>query len=551
MKRNTNVRMKLKGVTGFCLLFLFIFLFVSQTLLAVSPSPKPRPKGEKIVLKHADKVHFDQYKNPGVQIFIGNVAFDHNGLLLYCDSADFYQDDNSFKAFGHVRMVQGDTLSLRGEYLFYDGNSQIAQVRRNVVLRHRKTELYTDSLNYDRVYNMGYFFEGGKLVDGENVLTSDWGQYDTSTREALFNYNVNLEGKDYMLSGDTLYYDTRPRQSHMLGPSTIVNGESRIRTENGYFNSETSSVKLLDRSVVVDKTHKIVGDTIDYDKGTGEARARGNVVLVDEANKNIMTSHYCYYNDSTGYAIAYDSAQIKNYSETDTLYMHADTFKIYTYNLRTDSAYRVAHAFAHVRSYRTDVQSVADSMIYNSLQHKLSLFGNPIIWNENRQILGEEIFAYFNDSSIDSIHVVNQALMAERLDSVHYNQVAGREMNFYFENGQLKENRVIGNVLVNYFAYDDDSLMIGMNHTETSLLRLFMENKQLSKIWTRESKGTFYPLLFVTDKEAYLSNFAWFDYMRPSSSADIFIWVPKAAGTELKRTERRVVPFQSLKGIKR
>ena len=72
MKRNTNVRMKLKGVTGFCLLFLFIFLFVSQTLLAVSPSPKPRPKGEKIVLKHADKVHFDQYKNPGVQIFIGN-----------------------------------------------------------------------------------------------------------------------------------------------------------------------------------------------------------------------------------------------------------------------------------------------------------------------------------------------------------------------------------------------------------------------------------------------------------------------------------------------
>ena len=551
MKRNTNVRMKLKGVTGFCLLFLFIFLFVSQTLLAVSPSPKPRPKGEKIVLKHADKVHFDQYKNPGVQIFIGNVAFDHNGLLLYCDSADFYQDDNSFKAFGHVRMVQGDTLSLRGEYLFYDGNSQIAQVRRNVVLRHRKTELYTDSLNYDRVYNMGYFFEGGKLVDGENVLTSDWGQYDTSTREALFNYNVNLEGKDYMLSGDTLYYDTRTRQSHMLGPSTIVNGESRIRTENGYFNSETSSVKLLDRSVVVDKTHKIVGDTIDYDKGTGEARARGNVVLVDEANKNIMTSHYCYYNDSTGYAIAYDSAQIKNYSETDTLYMHADTFKIYTYNLRTDSAYRVAHAFAHVRSYRTDVQSVADSMIYNSLQHKLSLFGNPIIWNENRQILGEEIFAYFNDSNIDSIHVVNQALMAERLDSIHYNQVAGREMNFYFENGQLKENRVIGNVLVNYFAYDDDSLMIGMNHTETSLLRLFMENKQLSKIWTRESKGTFYPLLFVTDKEAYLSNFAWFDYMRPSSAADIFIWVPKAAGTELKRTERRVVPFQSLKGIKR
>ena len=550
MNSCTNVRTALKGVTGFCLLLLFIFMFFSQTLYALYP-PKPRPKGEKIVLKHADKVQFDQFKNPGVQIFTGNVAFNHNGLLLYCDSADFYQEENSFKAFGHVRMLQGDTLSLRGDILFYDGNTQIAQVRRNVVLRHRKMVLYTDSLNYDRVYNLGYFFEGGKLVDDENVLTSDWGQYDTSTREALFNYNVNLVGKDYTLSGDTLYYDTRTRMSHMLGPSTIENGDSRIRTENGYFNSETRKVKLLDRSVVVDHTHKIVGDTIDYDKEKGEARASGHVMLIDEANKNILTSDYCYYNDGTGYAIAYDNAQIKNYSEPDTLYMHADTFKVFTYNLHTDSAYRIAHAYARVRSYRTEVQSVSDSMTYNTSEHKMSLYGNPIIWNEDRQILGEEIFAFFNDSTIDSIHVVNQALMAERLDSVHYNQVAGREMNFYFEEGRLKENRVTGNVLVNYFAYDDDSLMIGMNHTETSLLRLFMANKELSKIWTRESKGTFYPLPFVTDREAYLSNFAWFDYMRPTSPADIFIWVPKAAGTELKRTERRAVPFQSLKGNKR
>ena len=80
-------------------------------------------------------------------------------------------------------MRQGDTLSLTSDYAFYDGDNQMAEARHNVLLRHRGTKLYTDSLNYDRLYNIGYFFEGGKMVDRNNVLVSDWGEYDTETRK--------------------------------------------------------------------------------------------------------------------------------------------------------------------------------------------------------------------------------------------------------------------------------------------------------------------------------------------------------------------------------
>ena len=62
---------------------------------------------------------------------------------------------NSFEAFSHVRMEQGDTLFLYGDRLFYDGMSQIAQMRMNVRMENRTTTLLTDSLNYDRVYNLG------------------------------------------------------------------------------------------------------------------------------------------------------------------------------------------------------------------------------------------------------------------------------------------------------------------------------------------------------------------------------------------------------------
>ena len=125
----------LKGVWGGSLLL----LLMSFCLCGVAKTTKPRGNGKKIVLQHADKVSYDQFKNPDEQIFVGNVVFNHEGVLLYCDSANFYQNSNFFEAFGKVRMVQGDTLSLVSKYLFYDGNTQIAQARQEVILKHRNT----------------------------------------------------------------------------------------------------------------------------------------------------------------------------------------------------------------------------------------------------------------------------------------------------------------------------------------------------------------------------------------------------------------------------
>ena len=91
-----------------------------------APKKKRRPKtDERVYLMHADRLRYDQYStNPNAQILNGNVAFRHKGAKLYCDSAYFYQESNSFRAFGHVKMYQGDTLSLFSDYAYYDGNDQ-------------------------------------------------------------------------------------------------------------------------------------------------------------------------------------------------------------------------------------------------------------------------------------------------------------------------------------------------------------------------------------------------------------------------------------------
>ena len=106
-----------------------------------------KPSDSRVHLLHADRLYFNQRLHPTAQFLVGDVRFDHEGTLMFCDSAMYYEATNSFDAFGNVRMRQADTLSLVSDVLYYDGFDQMARARNNVVLKHRGTTLYADSLD--------------------------------------------------------------------------------------------------------------------------------------------------------------------------------------------------------------------------------------------------------------------------------------------------------------------------------------------------------------------------------------------------------------------
>lgn len=507
---------------------------------------KPEPE-ERIILKHADNLRFNENEMQSAQRLSGNVVLMHKGMTMFCDSAMLYEQSQTFDAFGHVKIVQGDTLTLTGDRLHYDGETLIAEMRFNVIMTHRNQKLYTDSLYYDRLYNMGYYEEGGKLIDGKNQLTSDWGEYHTDTRQATFNYNVELINDRFKLITDTLHYDTQTKWAEVVGTSNIYSNADTLYTEHGFYNSDNEQVKLYKRSKAYGRNRIMEGDTVYYDKKTGVMEAFQNVSCLDEKNKNLLTGDYAWYNELTGEAIATKNALARDFSQgKDTLYFHADTLHMYSYNLETDSAYRVLHAYFHARAYREDVQAVADSMVFHSAQKKITLFRDPIAWSDQRQIVGEEINVYLNDSTIDSVYVDRQALMIEKLDSTHFNQVGAQQMRTYFVKGEVSENRAVGNVMVVNYPLEKDSTIIYQNYVETAEARMFMKDRKLKKIWAPASHGFFYPIGMAPAERTRLEGFAWFDYIRPISPDDVFKWRGKKAGTALKPSIRREAPLQNL-----
>ena len=551
MINNKQHNINKNGHRIFFILILCLFGFcLVQAMQAPRKKHKKRPEGERVYLLHADELRYDMFgRNPDAQIVKGKVSFMHQGGHLTCDSAYFYQGTNSVKAFGHVHYRQGDTLSLTCERAEYDGMMQMMHARRNVVLHHRRQTLKTDSLDFDRLYNMANFFDGGTLIDGKDRLVSDWGEYHTETREAKFVFNVKLRSGKDVVTTDTLYYDVPTSTAHMVGPSKIVSGSSVVHTADGYYDTKTDKAKLFGRSTLVDKDKSITGDSLYYVKN-GESTGYGNVVYVDKKNKNSLTCNYLRYNEKTGMGFATKRPVAIDYSQKDTLWMHSDTMRIYTFNINTDSVYRKVHAYPHVRAFRNDMQAICDSLVFNSKDSCMTMYKDPVIWNANRQMLGEEIRAYMADSTIRFAHVIGQALSIEQMpDSVHYNQITSSEMKSYFEKGEMKMTEAIGNVqTVYYMTNDKDSSLVGLNYLETDTMRMYLgAARKLDKIWTNKFTSTMYPITQVPPAKYKLPNFAWFEDLRPTDKNDIFVWRGKSSGTELKSFKRHEAPLQSLK----
>lgn len=536
------------------LLGIILLLSVLQSVAqgTVADDSTSVKKKSYIRMLHTDVTRFDEKINPDAWILVGDVRFRRDSMYMFCDSAHYFQKKNAFQAFGNVRMEQGDTLFLYGDYLDYNGDTNLARVRRNVKLIDKNTVLETDSLDYDRNANLGYFFDYGILSDEESVLSSFYGEYNISSKTALFTDDVSLENPQFRMLSDTLYYNTGNKIATIVGPTNIYTRDSEVYSERGRYNTSSRHAFLLDRSVLYNDMKNVVADSIFYDSAQGYSEAFGNIVYNDTVNRNMLTGEYAYINEIVDSAYVTDRAVVVDYSQKDSLFMHSDTIWAVSYNQETDSLYHLVKAYHKVRAWGPTMQAVCDSMVFDSRDTCVTMYKDPILWNENVQLLGEVVKIYMDSTSIDWVNVINQTLYAEEMDSVNYNQIKGQEMKFFFKEGKLSEMQVIGSVEIVFYPLDEDSTYVGMNTTMAGSAVAYLKEGQVDKVVVpKQSKGVFYPMSQRPADKRFLDNFVWFDYVRPTSKEDIFNWRGKNAGEVLKVIKREKVPLPTLDRFKK
>ena len=520
------------------------------------PAPRPtvpempkqnRYQEGKVFLEAADSLYrFDLFED--VKIVRGNVKFRQGNVFMYCDSAFFYTDKDLANCYGHVRMVQGDTLHIYADRLYYNGVQQLAKLvagpsERKVRMVNRGVQLTTDSLDYSLLNKLGWYNVGGELRDEENTLTSGYGEYSPATKNAKFFRNVVLVNRKdgYKMYTDTLYYNTNTHLARVETKTLIEGKNDTIITMGGLYNTNTGNADLTQRSTIFhrDSNNNVVtleGDSIVYDKihqisyaysFRNPAKRPTPVVLTDTANKSVLIGGFGYYDNVNRKAMATMSPLLIEYSRPDSVFLRADTIRTMMAKevVEPDSLgnlphepkeYYIAKAYNRARFFRNDIQGVADSITYVELDSMIYMNRKPVVWSGERQAMGNEIEVHINDSTADWVHLPDRGVLMEFVDEDFYNQLAGDDLFATLEDNTVKRLEVEGSVQVIMLPEEEDATINKFVEAESSFLDVTFEDNDLDrlKMWP-EVTGTVTPIDQVKDSEKLLPNAFWLENIRP------------------------------------
>ncbi|MFH1321257.1 MAG: OstA-like protein [Bacteroidota bacterium] len=538
----------------------YVIIILSIPYLLLNSTCCFAQKPTKIEIVNADILEYDEQLGSNIRRLIGNVAFKQDNVLLYCDSAYMYPEKNSLDAFSKVHINQGDTLNIYGDLLNYNGNTKMAELHGNVKLIQEDMTLTTEHLNYDINENMANYYNGGNVIDKNNNLSSIKGYYYSNTRLFFFKDSVVLLNPEYTMNTDTLKYNTITEIAYFFGPTTIIsknpegdNGAGNIiYCENGWYDTRNDLSQFNKNSTLQFGKQTITGDSLFYDKDKGYGQAFDNVEITDTVENIIINGNYAEYFEESDLTIITGNAMLTQIYDEDSLFLHADTLKA-TYD--STGKNRIMYAYYKVKFYKSDLQGSCDSLIYAYSDSIIQLYDKPVLWSDENQFTAEYIEIKTNDEGISSLWMYNDAFIISRvespgnyekdtaltstgedtivkdesavvsLDPAPFNQIKGKNMTGYFIDNHLHKIKVTGNGQTIYYAQEDDGFFIGVNKADCSDMLIIVKDNTIETITFLTKPGaTLYPMNDLKPDDLLFKDFKWFDEKRPMKKEDIFVW---------------------------
>lgn len=493
-------------------------MFLQNKVIAQSKSTSASSSGngsKLIIIKQAESLSYDQEKT-NAKVLKGNVIAEHDGAILYCDTALFYEKENKIEATGHILITKGDSIRVTGDKLFYDGKTKLATLENNVKCVEKDMTLTTNFLNFDVGNSIANYYNGGTIVNKQNTLTSKNGHYYSSTKEAAFHYDVVLTNPEYKMNSDTLRYKIPTKTSYFLGPSIILSKTDYIYCENGWYDTNKEKAQFSKNALLVTTQQKLKGDSLFYDRTLKVGRAFRNVSLSDTSQKSIIYGDYIEYKEKKSEALVTKKAIYARMIENDTLFIAADTL----YHRDLDSVNNFLNAYHHVKIFKKNLQAMCDSASLNTKDSLLQLFDNPVLWSNNAQATGKIIKVDIGKNKIKGFKLEGKAFLTQQLDTLKpdfFNQMSGKSIEGFIMEDSLRRVIVTGNAELMYFPKNKNKIA-ALNKTTCAEIYLWLKNGDVDRVSLKsKTDGNVDPIKDVDVANARLKGFNWLYNKRPKS----------------------------------
>jgi lipopolysaccharide assembly outer membrane protein LptD (OstA) len=454
-------------------------------------------------------------------ILANNVVFGLEECTIKADNAIYYKDRKLIEAQGRVGIIyEDDGAAITADRLLYDEENHLAKLRGHVIYKSDGITFYTDHFDYDTETKQGYFAEGGRLIEGDNLLTSVCGQYNNLDKTAIFEREVTLTNPDYTLQCDRLRYNTVTKIAQFAGATKITgkDGKHTLTThEEGEYNT-SSQQSTFSQSKIETDAYILYGDLLRADSAAEIYTATGHVRLVAKEDDVTIVGDYGQYKKKEGTAEIHGNTLMTKVLEDDTLYLSADTFiateSKSTDDHGTDIKVRACH---NVKFYKEDFQGKADSMVYESAGSSIYFDGAPIFWSYASQLTADSAYIVLRDKEFREMHMDIHALVISEDAAGNYNQLRGKSMVAFFKKNKIDSVEIAGNAESIYFVADDNRQLKGMHHIRCSQINVLIEEEAIAGITFQNNPvGVFYPLQKITEEARKLDTFHWRISERPT-----------------------------------
>jgi len=511
---------------------------------------------KKIEIEYSGFLSFNETEYPGAKILTRDdsqqIHIVHESINMWCDKAYYYGTENFIEAYGHVKLIQGDTINMDSKYIEYSGITKLAFASGDVVLRDPNSTITSDTLYFDREKQQAFYRNGGTVVkDTSGTITSKIGRYYMNLKKYQFVTDVVLVNPDATIKSNYFDFYSDTGKAYLFGPSTITTEESVTYCEKGYYDTKTKIGYALKKAKINYDNRIIEGDSLYFDNNRSFASATNNIKVTDTLNHSIVKGHYAEVFKEKDSVFITKRALAITVQENDSIYMHADTLMV-----TGKPEKRITRAFRNVRLYKSDMSGKADSVHVNHEKGLTQLINiskystgdafavkrRPILWNIGNQMTGDTIHLISNPETekLDSLIVFKNAFLISK-DTLEagFNQIAGQRLvGLFNEENELKTVDVIKNAESIYYFRNDLNELVGIDKAMSGSIKIFLDKKIIEEVRKiNQIDGKIYPESTFPDKEKLLKGFDWREEEQLTSIADLFkddppLVLPKIKGLD-------------------
>ena len=391
----------------------------------------------------------------------------------------YYDKKNEIFRLTKDAWYKGEKNEVSGEKIFYDKKTEKFNVSGRSKVSDPPSIIEADTLDYDKTIKYG-------KADGHVVWR------DTSAKTAIIADHVLYKGaENYMkatndtgrplfttdIDGDTLFLKADTLKSfRVIKERIIVPDKNAARKAKNFKNKMTEPTEKMDTTTA------------------------------DKLGKLEILSSDTIQNDST-------------LQTSDTLIAKISTDTIFTGIMDTIDYFIGDN---NVKMFKSDMQAVCDSLVYNKSDSMFTLLSAPFVWSDSSQIAGDTIDIFMRLKKVDRLVVRSEASILSSEDLIFFNQIKGRFLEAFFKESKIYRMDVDGNARVVYYLTDKEKAYIGVNTTEAANMSFFLKDNKITDIRNYgEPRSKVIPMKTADHDALKIKGFLWNIDKRPKTTGDL------------------------------